>query len=140
MYNESYIGEYNHIHNDSESMEHSIATFSWMHGNTYPAFGMLSLRYSHAMPRYIHSPSYQINSCSLPPQMYVYPLYLLLFIVTIIFELRVSTQQRLTNIEQGIRPTGSKVKKPSRFVNRLGETLGMSVVIYIIIIAWVWIQ
>ncbi|KAJ1344160.1 hypothetical protein BSLG_001300 [Batrachochytrium salamandrivorans] len=67
---------YTHVYQNVTSIEHSVGTFSWLQGASYPSFGVLSLRSAGAPPLYHNAPSVQLDICSLPAQKYIYSLYI----------------------------------------------------------------
>jgi hypothetical protein len=78
------LGVYRHNYNEGSSLEHSIGTFSWLQGNIYPSFGVMSLRGLNDEPYKPDSPSYILDICSLPPQLYYYKWYAVLFGLTVL--------------------------------------------------------
>eukprot|EP00842_Homolaphlyctis_polyrhiza_P000012 jgi/Hompol1/1010/HPOL_004493-RA len=72
---------------------HTVGTFSWLQGNPYPSFGVMSLRLNRAQPIKSDSPSLQMNICSLPPQLHIYIWYIVLLIITIGWATRHSAAQ-----------------------------------------------
>lgn len=143
--NFSHIGEYVHSHNNVDSVEHSIATFSWLQGNPYPAFALLSLRPSDAAPRFFHEPSYKIQICQLPPQLYIYPWYAILYGFTVIYLLHITffrPNANYHNLEQQTAFSSSKQRHHKLFIfsQKLFETTALGLLTYFIVILWVWIQ
>ncbi|KAI9326848.1 Metallo-dependent phosphatase-like protein [Obelidium mucronatum] len=62
--------------------EHSIATFSWLQGNIYPGFALLSL--NGANNGLNDSSAHKIGKCSLPPQLLIYKWYIWLLVFTLV--------------------------------------------------------
>ncbi|KAI3642807.1 hypothetical protein MP228_012362 [Amoeboaphelidium protococcarum] len=65
-----------HVHQvgDSQYPEYTIGTFSWLQGNRYPSFGIL----------YVDDANYSVQICQLPQMIYIFKLYILASIVSII--------------------------------------------------------
>ena len=97
---------YNHTHYGHFVKEHSIPTFSWLQGNIYPAFGMLSLRD-------MFSPNEQnrdltLEECALPPQMLVYIWYIgfgIFCIIGMVLYSRLSFKKRFQYERVGLQTT-----------------------------------
>ena len=56
-------------------VEHTIVTFSWLQGNLYPGFGVISFQ-DDSLPH--TDMSFKLEICDLPPQMDIYMGYILL--------------------------------------------------------------
>ncbi|KAI8823893.1 Metallo-dependent phosphatase-like protein [Chytriomyces cf. hyalinus JEL632] len=70
-----------YVHNGPESEhkqipEHSIKTFSWLQGNLYPGFALLSLNAD--VQGLQDTSGFQIGKCALPPQRDIYQWYIYL--------------------------------------------------------------
>jgi hypothetical protein len=55
-----------------------VVTFSWLQGNLYPGFGVLSLKDAHSLQIDESNPSFKLDICDLPPQMDIYMGYIIL--------------------------------------------------------------
>jgi hypothetical protein len=55
-----------------------VVTFSWLQGNLYPGFGVLSLKDAHSFQTDELAPSFKLDICDLPPQMDIYMGYIIL--------------------------------------------------------------
>lgn len=101
------IGVYTHSYDGGEALEvitvwyntqaktntrkHTLSTFSWLQGQFYPGFGVLSL----PLPRLPNGPQPTFNTCPLAPQIWIYVVYIVLLVVTIIVSfVRVSLKPR----------------------------------------------
>jgi hypothetical protein len=121
------LGVYTHVHNNISTIEHTLATFSWLQGNRYPAFGMLSLRESHIYPYTPQAPPQAIKTCSLPPQLPIYGWYAALYVLTVLFHLRRA-------LRRGTR------RRFRSFVHELGYTTGFGLLFYAAVLCFVWWQ
>nr|KAJ3418365.1 hypothetical protein HK105_008401 [Polyrhizophydium stewartii] len=81
---------YSHVIGNHTVVEHTIGTFSWLQGNPYPSFGVMSLRPTFAEPLSPLSPTFELKVCSLPPQMYIYFWYIALLVFSILWIARSS--------------------------------------------------
>jgi hypothetical protein len=64
--------------------KHTIGTFSWLQGNIYPSFGLMSIRPNDQIKYLEDSPSFTLDICSLPPQLLIYTWYILLAVITFV--------------------------------------------------------
>ncbi|KAI8927166.1 Metallo-dependent phosphatase-like protein [Entophlyctis helioformis] len=94
---------YVHNHNDYQTVEHTISTFSWLQGNPYPAYGILTLRPESATPRSPTAPSFELRICSLPPQLYLYFWYIALLVVALVW----SAKNAVSQLRRGDSGKGS---------------------------------
>jgi hypothetical protein len=76
---------YRHQGKDYDAQEHTIATFSWLQGNHFPGYALLTLYPSAVItPNTSNHPTFQIEKCGLPPQIRIYMWYIVLLIITIL--------------------------------------------------------
>ncbi|KAJ3025046.1 UNVERIFIED_CONTAM: hypothetical protein HDU68_007536 [Siphonaria sp. JEL0065] len=75
--------EYTHVLPKLMVPEHSIATFSWLQGNIYPGFALLSLNGA-GVTGLSDSKSHKIAKCSLPPQLLIYKWYIWFLVATLV--------------------------------------------------------
>ena len=122
-------GVYYHNFNDESYLEHSVATFSWLQGNFYPAFGLLALRARHIEPINLEKPSFELDICQLPSQMLIYYWYMTLAAVMVIWTLLSRNEGRYTRL-------GKTVHRNSLMI--LFHTVIRVIVVYLVIIGWVW--
>ncbi|KAJ1550596.1 hypothetical protein HK405_000230, partial [Cladochytrium tenue] len=61
---------------------HSIKTFSWLQGNKYPGYAVLTLVPPDAS---IASRAYALEKCALPPQLHIYKWYAALGVLTVLY-------------------------------------------------------
>ncbi|KAJ3356823.1 hypothetical protein HDU83_009635 [Entophlyctis luteolus] len=66
---------------ETEYPEHSIATFSWLQGNIFPGFALLSLNPDTQGIR--DSSAHALRTCSLPPQLKIYNWYITLLLISV---------------------------------------------------------
>ncbi|KAJ3195788.1 hypothetical protein HK101_011043 [Irineochytrium annulatum] len=78
-------GVYTHEVKGISAVEHSIATFSWLQGNHFPGFAVLSLSPSH-----LGADGISIGKCAVPPQIRIYTWYIALLALTMIGAVGVS--------------------------------------------------
>ncbi|KNC97928.1 uncharacterized protein SPPG_06918 [Spizellomyces punctatus DAOM BR117] len=142
--------EYTHRVGGVESIEHTIATFSWMQGNHYPGFALLTLPQA-------GSPTLQ--ACTLAPQLRIYIWYIFLAILTFLLLIPYSAYQirrksvsyveiplfgynQLSGLPRRRSNVGERWKVDARtwrLVGRfVGEVLGMSLGMYMLFIMWDW--
>ncbi|KAJ3035046.1 hypothetical protein HDV00_004372 [Rhizophlyctis rosea] len=62
--------------------EHTIATFSFLQGNLYPGFGLLSLK--PPPDNTTNAPTFAFETCGLAPQLIIYEWYLALAVLTLL--------------------------------------------------------
>ena len=74
---------YEHHINGEKYLEHSIGTFSWLQGNIYPSFGVMTLRKANAEPIDVSLPSFSLEICSLPAQLTIYEWYIALALLSL---------------------------------------------------------
>ncbi|KAI8844246.1 hypothetical protein BC829DRAFT_400395 [Chytridium lagenaria] len=72
---------YRHESADYNAEEHSIKTFSWLQGNHFPGFAVLSLSPN---PPFGLDKSLHIAKCALPPQIRFYIWYIVLAFITLV--------------------------------------------------------
>ncbi|OAJ40974.1 hypothetical protein BDEG_24645 [Batrachochytrium dendrobatidis JEL423] len=117
---------YTHIYQNVTSVEHSIGTFSFLQGNPYPSFGVLSLRSAGAPPYHHDTPSLALHICSLPPQKYIYIWYIALGFIAIIWTClqalcTISRTQSYSSLDEQVVLPKFKV---SRIMRRAGTSRG----------------
>ncbi|KAI8911624.1 Metallo-dependent phosphatase-like protein [Gorgonomyces haynaldii] len=124
---------YVHTNGPLKTVEHTISTFSWLQGNPYPAYGVLSLKPKDGAPLSQDAPNYQLDVCSLPSQLNIYPWYVVMFLLTLLDAyFHKERYQRL--------PVSGKPQSMDGRLHRLLMTLSIGIVSYFVIIAYVWIK
>ncbi|KAI9350016.1 Metallo-dependent phosphatase-like protein, partial [Zopfochytrium polystomum] len=83
---------YRHQSQTHNATEHTIATFSWLQGNVYPGFAVLSLTDPSTAPSF--DAAHRIGKCALPPQLRIYGWYVTLAGLSPILALAAAALQR----------------------------------------------
>ncbi|KAJ3322939.1 hypothetical protein HDV06_002598 [Boothiomyces sp. JEL0866] len=125
--------QYTHDRGSFKVFEHSLATFSWLQGNIYPGFGVMSLRPNFAPPSAPGSPSFQLKACPLPPQLHIYMWYIALLIISLIYNTVVAYKRAS---RKAILPSKAHEVKPFRKIWLLlnGEMIAAALSFYAFII------
>ncbi|KAI8910526.1 Metallo-dependent phosphatase-like protein [Powellomyces hirtus] len=165
--------------NGHSSVEQTVATFSWMQGNHFPGFGLLTLRPAN-VPGTTDA-TFKFAACHLPPQLRIYFWYIALLLITLLALIPWINYQRSRDARSYVeiplftynqlrggqylrrtpkRRRGNPAWANSRFghccasilywyseldsrtwhsaLRILGETAGIGVVWYLVLIAWDW--
>ncbi|KAJ3413088.1 hypothetical protein HDV05_008542 [Chytridiales sp. JEL 0842] len=105
---------YNHKIGTVDVVEHSIATFSWLQGNHFPGFAVMTLTNPKSTKR-TSADTFTIEKCWLAPQIRIYMWYIALLIATVVgcFALAIQEQSQgysLLPLQQN-RPYSKEDKK-----------------------------
>jgi hypothetical protein len=106
--------------------KHTIGTFSWLQGNSFPYFGVMALRPDSAIP-IADTPSFELSVCSLPPQLHIYIWYLTLFIFTL-----------LGIFITSVKAKGSNMKGLTLALNRLFHLILYIMPVYLVLTLINW--
>jgi hypothetical protein len=133
---------YRHTMYSHSTLEHSVGTFSWLQGNIYPSFGVMSFRPLYVTPANPNAPSFDLKICSLPPQLLIYGWYSAFGLISIIGTIFMS--RGMWNRRYAYIPSKNELIDPGRFgftffaLKRIVEMVITVLSYYVVIMMFVW--
>jgi ethanolamine phosphate phosphodiesterase len=130
---------YEHTMYSYPILEHSIGTFSWLQGNIHPSYGVMSFRPLYEQPYLPNSPSFDLDVCSLPPQLFIYFWYIAFTFISILGTVRSLWNTRYKFVSR------HELNDPKRFgftlfaLKTVAEMLVIVLSYYLVIILFIWI-